>query len=213
MNNLAVGYWATKRLDRSIPLFEETLKLRVAKSGTDHPDTWIVRANLGVNYGTPAGWPRPCRCSKGRYRASREHPHAPLGRGRSLLDAYVRAGQRPRRPPPSPGSCSPKAAPPCPRAVPNWPASSPGRGDPPGGQGLGRGRADPARVPGHPREGRARRLDDVQHEVDARRGPARPEEIRRGRAAPAIRLRGDEDAGRRDPAAWAGTASARPSTA
>ena len=37
-------------------------------------------------------------------------------------------------------------------------------------------------APHHPRGQSPRRLDNVQHEVDARRGPARSEEIRRRRA-------------------------------
>src|SRR5438552_1840058 len=66
---------------------------------------------------------------------------------------------------------------------------------------MGPGRAAPPRVPGHPRGEAARRLDDVQHPVDARRGAAGPEEVRRGRAAAAGRLPGDEAAGEGHPAA------------
>jgi tRNA A-37 threonylcarbamoyl transferase component Bud32 len=59
-----------------------------------------------------------------------------------------------------------------------------------------RGGADHPRLPRHPREEGARRLADLQHEVDARRRPAGPEELRGRRAALAGRLRGDEEAGR-----------------
>src|ERR1700722_679457 len=48
---------------------------------------------------------------------------------------------------------------------------------------------------GHPREGAPRCLAKLQHQVDAWRGTAGPEELRRGRAALAGRLRGDESAG------------------
>jgi hypothetical protein len=41
------------------------------------------------------------------------------------------------------------------------------------------------RMPGRPREVRARRLDDVQRAVTAGWSAARPEEVRRGRAAAA----------------------------
>ena len=43
-------YWSMKKFDQSIPLFEETLRLRKAKLGPDHPDTLAVQADLGVNY-------------------------------------------------------------------------------------------------------------------------------------------------------------------
>jgi tetratricopeptide (TPR) repeat protein len=49
-NNLAAAYWRAGRLDRSVPLFEETLKLRISKLGPDHPDALLAQANLGVNY-------------------------------------------------------------------------------------------------------------------------------------------------------------------
>ena len=42
MNNLAVGYQAAGKLDKALPLFEETLTLRKAKLGPDHPDTLIT---------------------------------------------------------------------------------------------------------------------------------------------------------------------------
>jgi hypothetical protein len=47
MNNLAGGYWSAHRLDRSIPLFEETLKLQDKKLGRSHPNTMWTVANLG----------------------------------------------------------------------------------------------------------------------------------------------------------------------
>ena len=39
MDNLAVGYQDAGKFDRALPLFEETLALRKAKLGPDHPDT------------------------------------------------------------------------------------------------------------------------------------------------------------------------------
>jgi hypothetical protein len=50
MNNLAVGYQAARQLDKALPLFEETLKLRKAKLGPDHPDTLNSIGNLGKAY-------------------------------------------------------------------------------------------------------------------------------------------------------------------
>jgi tetratricopeptide (TPR) repeat protein len=50
MNNLAVAYGSAKQFDRSVPLLEETLKLRQAKLGPDHLNTLLTMANLGINY-------------------------------------------------------------------------------------------------------------------------------------------------------------------
>ena len=47
MNNLALAYQAAGKLDLALPLFEETLKLRKAKLGPDHPDTAGTMASLG----------------------------------------------------------------------------------------------------------------------------------------------------------------------
>ena len=66
---------------------------------------------------------------------------------------------------------------------------------------MDRGRTAPPRVPGHPREDPTRCLVHLQHEVDARRGLAGPEEIRRSRTAAPGGLRGDEAAGEDDSAA------------
>jgi len=50
MNGLATAYWYERRLDKSIPLFEETLRQQRAKLGDDHPDTIQTAFNLAVNY-------------------------------------------------------------------------------------------------------------------------------------------------------------------
>jgi hypothetical protein len=55
-----------------------------------------------------------------------------------------------------------------------------GRAGPAATECVGRRRPGPPRMFRHPREARTRRLDDVQHPVDARRRPARAEEVRRG---------------------------------
>jgi hypothetical protein len=39
MNNLARMYQLAGRLELALPLFEETLKLRKARLGPEHPDT------------------------------------------------------------------------------------------------------------------------------------------------------------------------------
>jgi tetratricopeptide (TPR) repeat protein len=50
MNNLAGGFWFARQLDKSVPLFEETLKLKEKKLGRQDPQTQMTVANLGVNY-------------------------------------------------------------------------------------------------------------------------------------------------------------------
>jgi tetratricopeptide (TPR) repeat protein len=52
MGNLALGYRAAGKLDRALPLLEETLKLRKAKLGPDHPDTLRSMGNLAAGYGS-----------------------------------------------------------------------------------------------------------------------------------------------------------------
>ncbi len=54
MSNLAVAYEKAGKLDLAIPLDEETLKLRKAKIGPDHPDTLTTMNNLALAY-TSAG--------------------------------------------------------------------------------------------------------------------------------------------------------------
>ena len=50
MNNLAVSYAAVGRLAEALKLHEETLALRKAKLGPDHPDTLASMNNLANSY-------------------------------------------------------------------------------------------------------------------------------------------------------------------
>ena len=50
MNNLAWAYRHAGKLDQALPLYEETLKLRKAKLGPDHPDTLGSMGNLAIAY-------------------------------------------------------------------------------------------------------------------------------------------------------------------
>ena len=50
MNNLATGYLTAGKLDKALPLFEETLALQKAKLGPDHPDTLLSMNNLAGGY-------------------------------------------------------------------------------------------------------------------------------------------------------------------
>ena len=69
MNNLAVAYQAAGKLDRALPLYEETLALRKAKLGPDHPDTLQSMINLAQSYLSHARRTTAhCRCSRRRWR-------------------------------------------------------------------------------------------------------------------------------------------------
>ena len=48
--DIAVQYWSTKQLDKSVPLFENLLKWNEAKLGRQHYETQRMVGNLGVNY-------------------------------------------------------------------------------------------------------------------------------------------------------------------
>ena len=50
MNNLATAYLDAGKLDKALPLLEETLALRKSKLGPDHPDTLISMNNLATGY-------------------------------------------------------------------------------------------------------------------------------------------------------------------
>ncbi len=51
MNNLANAYRAAGRLDRSLPLYEETLKLMKASLGDNHRNTLACMGGLAAAYG------------------------------------------------------------------------------------------------------------------------------------------------------------------
>jgi eukaryotic-like serine/threonine-protein kinase len=50
LNALGGIQWRRHKLDKSIPLFEEELRVREATMAPDHPGTLQAKANLGVNY-------------------------------------------------------------------------------------------------------------------------------------------------------------------
>jgi len=50
MNNLAEGYRAIGKLDRALPLYEETFALYKTKRGLDHPATLNIMSNLAMGY-------------------------------------------------------------------------------------------------------------------------------------------------------------------
>jgi tetratricopeptide (TPR) repeat protein len=48
MNNLAMATRAAGKLDKALPLLEETRRLRTGTLGPDHPDTLVSTCNLGL---------------------------------------------------------------------------------------------------------------------------------------------------------------------
>ena len=66
MNNLALGYQAAGKLDKALPLYEETLTLRKSKLGPDHPDTLASMATWRSATKPPGSSTRPCRSSRRR---------------------------------------------------------------------------------------------------------------------------------------------------
>ena len=50
MNNLAMAYRDAGRTGPRIPLHEQTLKVRRAKLGEDHPNTLVSMGNLALAY-------------------------------------------------------------------------------------------------------------------------------------------------------------------
>jgi tetratricopeptide (TPR) repeat protein len=91
MNQLGVVYWQLGQLDRSVPLFEELLKLREAKRGRAHPETLQSVANLGVNYKDAGRLKEAIALLEEAHRAAQKHPELAWVI-LPLLDAYTRAG-------------------------------------------------------------------------------------------------------------------------
>src|SRR5581483_9721576 len=78
---------------------------------------------------------------------------------------------------------------------------------------VGRCGSDAARVPGHPCQEGARRLDDVQCQFHARRSAGGPGEVRRRRAVAAGRVRGAEGEGQEPAAGGEAKPAGEPPTA
>jgi hypothetical protein len=74
MNNLAAAYWQLKRLDQSIPLIEETLKLSEKKLGRQHPATLRAVAYLGMNYKDAGRLKEALPLLEEAYTARTKHP-------------------------------------------------------------------------------------------------------------------------------------------
>src|SRR5262249_16161930 len=91
MGNLAAAYWGTKQLDKSIPLFEETLKLQEAKFGRDDAATQLTVANLGVNYKDAGRFKEAIPLLEEGHRAVQKYPTLNWVTP-NLLDAYIKAG-------------------------------------------------------------------------------------------------------------------------
>src|SRR5262249_39153901 len=92
MNNLAVGYLSAEQLDKSVPLFEETLKLQEKKLGRQHPDTQLTVANLGVNYKDAGRVQEALPLLEEAFQTARTNPTLRWV-GLALFDGYGKAGK------------------------------------------------------------------------------------------------------------------------
>jgi len=92
MGSLAMAYWQAKQLDKSIPLFEETLKRQEAKLGRDHPNTLNTVGNLGGNYKDAGRLKEAIPLLEEAYLVAKKYPtlHAFAPQ---LLEAYAKAGE------------------------------------------------------------------------------------------------------------------------
>jgi tetratricopeptide (TPR) repeat protein len=90
LHNLAGACWRVKQLDKSIPLFKQTLAARRKKLGELHPDTLSTLAYLGVDYRDAGRLAEAIPLLEEAHREGRKH--ASLGWvGGELLTAYIRA--------------------------------------------------------------------------------------------------------------------------
>lgn len=78
---LGVMYWREKRLGKSVPLFEELLKLQSVKFGREHVETLATAANLAVNYRDSDRLAEALPLFEEAYRGSKKLPES-LRKGR-----------------------------------------------------------------------------------------------------------------------------------
>ncbi len=90
---LGVAYSQTGQFDKSVPLFEELLKVREAKHGRDSVATLIVVANLGVSYLHTDRLKEALPLLEEAYRGAKKDPLNLAWLGMPLLDAYAKAGE------------------------------------------------------------------------------------------------------------------------
>ncbi len=93
LTQLGVVYWQLRQLDKSIPVFEEVLKTRLArKDGANHPDTLRAKANLGVSYKDAGRFQEALPLLEAAHRGSPKVPQLTWV-VLPLLEAYTLAGE------------------------------------------------------------------------------------------------------------------------
>ena len=97
MNNLAVSYAALGRHAEALKLHEETLALRKARLGPDHPDTLASMSNLAISYEDLGRPPRPSSSARRRWRCEGQARPRPPRHARE----HEQPGQQLRRPRPA----------------------------------------------------------------------------------------------------------------
>ena len=83
---------SARRFDRSIPLFEECLRLRTATLRGDHPDTLATTSCLGVSYKETGRLAEALPLLERASRAVRKYPNLRFVRD-PLLDTYIKLGR------------------------------------------------------------------------------------------------------------------------
>jgi tetratricopeptide (TPR) repeat protein len=84
MNNLANSYYQLSRFDDALKLWEQTLELRQARQGPDHPDTITAMHNLAVSYYSQGKHEKVCKLCEPmleqmKNRLGADHPYTLSG--------------------------------------------------------------------------------------------------------------------------------------
>ena len=201
MNNLALAYGAAGRLTDALALHEETLKRRQAKLGPDHSDTLTAMNNLAVAYRAAGRLADALSLheetlKRRQAKLGLDHPDT-LTSMSDLAQAYRAAGRLADALPLFEKALKGFKA----KLGPDHPNTLIAMNNLARAYLAGKpAQAEPlARSSGDMWEKDTGRLVRFRNPQPARWQPARPEEIRRGRAAPAPRLRGDEGSRSQDP--------------
>ena len=94
MNNLAVAYWSTGQLEKSIPLFETLVEGTTKLFGRTHPNTLMTVMNLGVNLKDNNRVEAALPLLEEAYQATEKYAGLLQLAGPQLLDGYAMAGKQ-----------------------------------------------------------------------------------------------------------------------
>jgi tetratricopeptide (TPR) repeat protein len=92
VESAAVQLWQQKRLDKSIPIFEEVLRRRILLQGADHFETLGAKGNLGINYKDASRFQDAVRLLEECLQGAKKYP-ALKSVQPHLLHAYALSGE------------------------------------------------------------------------------------------------------------------------